>query len=75
MSNRVEHVSIRVKSIERTLDFLTTALPDFKVRGGGGAGRQRWIHVGTDDTYVVLTEDPRREVRKGPGLNHVGFVV
>ena len=75
MSSKLEHVSIRVASIDGAIDFLTTAMPDFRVRGGGEEGGQRWVHLGTDDSYVALTEDARREVRKGPGLNHVGFVV
>jgi len=33
-----------------------TALPDFKVRGGKTSGEDRWLHIGTDLTYLALSE-------------------
>jgi catechol 2,3-dioxygenase-like lactoylglutathione lyase family enzyme len=75
MINELEHAAIRVADIDKTIEFLTTALPNLRVRGGGGAGAMRWVHIGTDDTYIALTEDRRRMRMKGPGLTHLGFVV
>ena len=34
MGGQVEHANIRVRDIDETVKFLTTALPNFKVRGG-----------------------------------------
>ena len=78
MNRQLEHVNIRVKDIEKTLRFLTTALPNFEVRGGKHRDDDswEWVHVGTDSTYLCLNEDGRdAQAKEGPGLNHVGFVV
>ena len=75
MANQLEHVNIRVKNFDETVKFLTTALPNFKVRGGKTSGENRWLHVGTDSTYLALNEDNREVQRQGEGLNHIGFVV
>ena len=75
MVNQLEHANIRVPDIDRAIHFLTTAMPSLKVRGGGGEGAHRWVHIGTDHSYVALTEDKRRRRAKGPGLTHLGFVV
>ena len=75
MANQLEHANIRVKNIDETVKFLTTAFPDFRIRGGKRGGEASWVHIGTDDTYLALNEDSRHEVRQGPGLNHLGFVI
>ena len=52
-------------------------MPNFRVRGGerGQEGRWSWLHVGTDSTYLCLTEVSEEDATHGSGLNHVGFVV
>jgi hypothetical protein len=50
---RLEHANLVVAAIEPTLDFIQTAIPEWKVRGQGrmewhGKPR-RWLHVGDDD--------------------------
>ena len=75
MANHLEHANLRVKNIDEAIKFLKTALPNFKVRGEGAAGGNRWVHIGTDYSYLALNEDPREPVRQGPGLNHIGFVI
>lgn len=75
MANQLEHANIRVRNIDETIKFLTTALPNFRVRGGNREGSANWVHIGTDDTYLALNEDARQEIRQGPGLNHIGFVI
>jgi len=78
MKCQLEHVNLRVKDIDETLKFITTAMPSFRARGGERHenGHWRWVHVGTDSTYLCLNEADAEEAdRKGPGLNHVGFVV
>lgn len=74
MANELEHANIRVPDIDRAVHFLTTAMPSLRVRGGGEAMGQRWIHIGTDYSYVALTQARGRR-SKGPGLTHLGYVV
>ena len=82
MKVRLEHANICVKDIDIMISFLKTAFPDFRVRGEGTIkdGR-RWLHVGTDDTYIALnqaTEDPAEDWTPycgKPGINHLGFEV
>lgn len=75
MANELEHANIRVRNIDGVIHFLTTAMPALKVRGGGVAMGQRWVHLGTDHSYVALTEAKGRTWTRGPGLTHLGFVV
>ncbi len=75
MSGQVEHANIKVRDIDETVNFLTTALPNFKVRGGSDEPSKKWVHIGTESTYLALNEDGRGTQKQGPGLNHVGFVV
>jgi catechol 2,3-dioxygenase-like lactoylglutathione lyase family enzyme len=77
--NRLEHANLAVSDIEATTRFLTTALPEFHIRGEGldSAGRP-WRHVGNQDCYVALSAV--RGVGRTPygddlGLNHLGFEV
>lgn len=70
----LEHINISVVNIDSTLDFLKTALPDFDKRGGGMHKGRRWIHFGTENSYLAINETD------GTGsasqrLNHIGFVV
>ncbi len=54
---RLEHANICVKDIDVMIGFLKTAFPDFRVRGEGtGKDGGRWLHVGTDDTYIALQQ-------------------
>ena len=80
---RFEHANLVVTDIAATLDFILTAFPGWRVRGGGemewhGKPR-RWLHVGDDDTYITLNDDGEGENRDlaghAPGLAHLGFVV
>jgi catechol 2,3-dioxygenase-like lactoylglutathione lyase family enzyme len=64
------------------IQFLQTAFPEFHIRHEGTNTQSgRWVHVGTDDTYIALNEanqDPtdRRQPYSGkPGLNHLGYEV
>jgi catechol 2,3-dioxygenase-like lactoylglutathione lyase family enzyme len=66
--------------MDQAVRFLTTALPDFQVRGGGeSAGGSRWLHIGTEDTYIALNErasaaKDAKNTSSGP-IKHLGFVV
>ena len=79
----VEHVNATVQDIDRAARFITTALPEWRVRGGGTLdwyGKTiRWLHVGSDAHYIALQSGG---VVAGPdwrssaaGIKHVGIVV
>jgi len=57
MSVRLEHANLSVANLDGIVTFLRTAFPEFRVRHdqtlSDGA---RWVHVGTDDTYVALNQ-------------------
>ena len=79
MESYVEHANISVTDVDETIRFLTTALPDFRVRHDSGPGKGRWVHLGTNTTYIAINqmEDPAQGTfeHHRPGYNHVGFVV
>ena len=57
MGVRLEHANLCVRDLEGMIRFLQTAFPEFRIRGEGitreGA---RWVHVGTDETYIALSQ-------------------
>jgi len=74
----LEHANITVRNIENSIRFFQTAFPDFEVRGGNLESEDRWLHLGTADTYVALNEKmrtPKGKAYHGTGINHIGFVV
>ena len=78
---RLEHANISVRDISGMIRFLQTAFPEFRVRGEGiNPAGTRWVHVGTDDTYIALSEsrvEPGsfRPYSGAPGVNHLAYVV
>lgn len=79
---RMEHANICVKDIDSMIKFLTTAFPEFKERGAGQSVKgYRWVHVGTDDTYIALqgsyeNNDIDFKPYSGkPGVNHLAYEV
>ncbi len=57
MSIRLEHANLIVRDVDETIRFLRTAFPEFRVRGEGKTWHGvRWVHVGTDETYLALVE-------------------
>ncbi len=81
MSAKLEHANMVVRDIDAMTRFLQIAFPEFQVRGGGGPSGRRWVHVGTDDSYLALSEATaesatRRQPYTGePGINHLGYEV
>ncbi len=80
MTVYVEHANITVSDLDGAVRFLQCALPELVVRGHGEAHGRRWLHIGTDDTYIALEQPPelgttRRHPYADPGVNHVGFAV
>ena len=62
--------------------FLKTAFPEFQVRGEGTSrDGTRWVHVGTNDTYIALggarTDSERHWMPYSgePGVNHLAYEV
>ncbi len=82
MTIRLEHANISVKDIDGMIRFLQTAFHSFRIRRDEtDTDGSRWVHIGTDDTYIALnqaTEDPEEAwtpYRGKPGINHLGFEV
>ena len=62
--------------------FLQTAFPEFNVRGEGrNRDGTRWLHIGTNATYIALNEASTAPTQRWtpyrgvPGLNHLGYEV
>jgi catechol 2,3-dioxygenase-like lactoylglutathione lyase family enzyme len=80
MSARLEHANVTVGDVDAAIDFLLTAIPEFRVRGRGvGPEGKRWVHVGSDTSYIAINEaDSEEELPSAAqwrGVNHLGFVV
>lgn len=81
MAQRLEHANIVVRNIDDTVRFLSAAFPDFKVRSRGTKQRRRWMHYGTDETYIALAEASVEPADRWvpyagkPGVNHLGYEV
>lgn len=82
MEVRLEHANLCVRDIEAMVRFLMTAFPEFRERGGDKSRDGRgWVHVGTNDTYIALTQakagSGRRWMPYGgePGVNHLAYEV
>jgi lactoylglutathione lyase len=72
VAERMEHVHLCARDIDKTVDFYRRAF-GFEVRHDGTGPYGRTVHVGTDRFYIALSEggDPGR----GTGnFSHVGFV-
>jgi uncharacterized glyoxalase superfamily protein PhnB len=82
MAVRLEHANLTVRDINGMIGFLQTAFPEFRVRGEGKSrDGSRWVHVGTDETYIALS--PAKKEHEGqwmpyqgqPGVNHLAYEV
>lgn len=74
MAMLLEHANLTVRSIDESVRFLKTAFPECHIRGGGVVDGRRWVHVGTDDTYIALNESGESR-SAGDLFNHLGYVV
>jgi catechol 2,3-dioxygenase-like lactoylglutathione lyase family enzyme len=81
MTIRMEHANLHVRHFDDAVRFLKTAFPDFQVRSESIHDGLRWMHIGTDDTYIALNEtnnergDNWKPYNGEPGVNHLGYVV
>lgn len=73
----VEHINFSFLNLDKGVEFIQTALPEFTKRGGGVRNGKRWIHLGTESSYIAMNEgDPvERTPFQFEGYNHVGIVV
>jgi catechol 2,3-dioxygenase-like lactoylglutathione lyase family enzyme len=82
MSVRLDHANLSVRDVDGMIRFLTTAFPDFRLRGRGpSCAGHVWAHVGNDESYLSLlaataeAAEPFVPYEGRPGLNHLGFEV
>lgn len=79
MAARLEHANLTVRNVDETIRFLRTAFPDFQIRfDDTDACGRRWVHVGTDETYIALTQssaEPEPGSKGGKYLNHLAYEV
>ena len=77
MAVRLEHANLCVRDTEAMIHFLQTAFPEFRVRGEGISNDgTRWVHVGTDETYIALGQarvDPAKRWTPYQGLPGVNI--
>ena len=82
MTVRLEHANLIVRDIDATIRFVHTAFPEFRIRFDGRDSRdRRWVHIGTDDTYLALTQSTVEPGQRWtpyagiPGVNHLAYEV
>jgi catechol 2,3-dioxygenase-like lactoylglutathione lyase family enzyme len=78
----MEHANLCVRDVDGMIRFLESAFPEFRVRHDATeADGSRWVHVGTDETYIALSssrrdrDQTRRPYSGEPGVNHLGYEV
>lgn len=81
MMIRMEHANLSVRHFDDSVRFLKAAFPEFEIRREGINNGHRWMHIGTDETYIALNEaadkatSTKAPYNGKPGLNHLGFEV
>ena len=82
MRTRLEHANMHVEDIDKMLEFIQTAFPDFGIRfDSGKEDPERWVHIGNEDFYLAVYRSTVAVIRAKvpydgkPGINHLGFVV
>src|SRR6266700_3841842 len=78
MTARLEHANLSVHDIDAMIRFLRAAFPEFRIRRDATeADGLRWVHLGTNDTYIALNQAKvqRGTTHKGTPLNHLAYEV
>jgi catechol 2,3-dioxygenase-like lactoylglutathione lyase family enzyme len=81
MTVRLEHANLTVRDIDAAIRFLQTAFPEFRIRHDGVSEGKRWVHIGTDETYLALNQaqvEPQARwipYAGVPGVNHLAYEV
>ena len=70
--DRMEHVHVCAKDIDRTVAFYRRAF-GFEMRHDGTGPYGRTVHVGTDRFYIAISEGGTAEAGTG-NFSHLGFV-
>ena len=77
MTVRLEHANLCVRNIDEMIRFLQTAFPEFRIRHDAtGADGTRWVHVGTDETYLALNQaaaEPDAALPEGLNIKLTSF--
>jgi hypothetical protein len=71
----LEHANLTVTDLDATLAFIQLALPDFVKRGEGKYNGRKWVHIGTQESYLAINEESDHRPVQGRPLNHLGIVV
>lgn len=76
---RFEHINLSCQNIDATKKFYQTLFPDWYVRAENKDDDGHWMHLGNDQFYVALNDQPRlnrvHTLYENIGVNHVGFVI
>ena len=81
MTIRMEHANLHVRYFDDAVRFLKTAFPTFEVRDESVRDGLRSMHIGTDETYIALSETRAERNTDAvpydghPGINHLGYEV
>ena len=84
MDTYLEHANISVPNVDEAIAFLKTIDPKFVLRKDDSSGEDppRWVHIGTDHSYIALQAidpilEPKNPLRtyRNYGINHLAFVV
>jgi len=78
MTVRLEHANLSVHDIDAIIRFLQSAFPEFRIRHDmREPDGSRWVHVGTEGTYVALNQakGQQRTTLRGWPLNHLAYEV
>ncbi len=79
MNSYLEHANMHVGNLDEAIRFLTIACPEFTIRHDGVNEGKRWVHLGTETSYIALAEGWPEAVLRRPyadlGINHLAFVV
>ncbi|KXF82058.1 VOC family protein [Enterovibrio coralii] len=83
MKSYFEHANIQLADPMASIHFLTSAIPEWSIRGQGDLdwfGKPVvWYHVGDDDSYVTLQSGGEGEIgdwkAHWAGVKHLGIVV
>jgi catechol 2,3-dioxygenase-like lactoylglutathione lyase family enzyme len=76
---RFEHINLSCQNLDATKKFYLTLFPDWYVRAEDKDDESHWVHLGDDQFYLALNDNPSlnrvHELYENIGVNHVGFVI
>ncbi len=76
---RFEHLNLSCHNIQDSQKFYQTLFPDWYVRAEGVFEGRKWLHLGNNQFYLALNEEPDQKrlhtSYDNIGINHVGWVI